>query len=139
MLKVINVNEDNNVTTWEYTWQNDNVTTIKEFYKKTTADKAELSGTKKYTYSNVPNARKAMGAYLLVRGSQPSVEDLSANEWDVASYASPAGVEYARYTMTRTLNENKMTATDTSRYKNVTTGVTQTTNIGRYKYTDLSK
>ena len=124
----------------EYTWENNNVTVEKEYRPDMNTNEMVINYTRKYTYNDVANPFKSLAlAYYLLGDQMNDANHLSAHEMTARERGTPAGTTYDFYTVTREQNDKKLTISETSWLKTLSTDPNKAEYITTYKYTDLNK
>ncbi|MEZ2443107.1 hypothetical protein AB6805_15395 [Chitinophaga sp. RCC_12] len=140
VVKVFQVRADKrNNKSWEYTWQNNNVTEVREFEANPVTYKLELASIEKYTYNTVANPYKPLANFLLLKGDNPDIPLLSANEQTSYTVANAQNVVSHIYSYTRSVNDKGLTVADTMWHKTPAESTAKADYISAYKYTDLNK
>lgn len=140
VVKVFQVRTDkHNNKSWEYTWQNNNVTEAREFNANPTTYNLELTAIQKFTYNNVANPYRPLANFLLLKGDNPDIPQLSANERVSYTVANAQNVVSHIYNYTRSANDRGLTVADTMWHKTPAESTAKADYISAYKYTDLNK
>jgi hypothetical protein len=140
VVKVFQVRADKrNNKSWEYTWQNNNVTEEREFNANPTTYNLELVSIRKYTYNNVANPYRPLANFLLMKGDNPDIPQLSANERTSYTVANAQSVVSHIYNYTRSANDKGLTVADTMWHKTPAEITAKADYISTYKYADLNK
>ncbi|MBC9909484.1 hypothetical protein [Chitinophaga varians] len=139
IVKVIHIDDPVSMSRkWEYAWEHDNLKEVKYYVYAPNEGWKDISVTR-YDYTDIANMLKSAAPCFLLWGGAPDASTFSANALrSTTTFATDGKILYT-YTLSYTLDENNLPATDSLWYTDAVAGTRQLYSVSRSKYIDLNK